>query len=359
MRVLGLTLENYRNLSTVHFSPFDGINVIYGNNAQGKTNLIEALWLFCGQKSFRGSKDSELVAFEKEKAKLSLDFFSGDRQQKAEIFITNKREFILNSVPQTNATRLCESFCAVVFAPSHLSLIKDGPKARRQFLDTAISGLRPQYGKNLHSYNRAIMQRNAILRDIKEHSELLDMLDAFEDRIAETGAKIISQRQKYLEAISAVAPKIYSGLSKGQEEFTLEYCCTAKYGQETEALKAALKHARTEDMQTGTTSVGPHRDDIEFSVNRLSVKSFGSQGQQRSAVLSLKLSEAEVLKRFSGEQPIAILDDVMSELDMDRQDYIFNHIKGWQVFITCCDPNSVLKLAEGKIFKMENGKLTS
>ncbi|OJU16662.1 MAG: hypothetical protein BGN88_12515, partial [Clostridiales bacterium 43-6] len=329
MKVLRLSLENYRNLTPTVLFPHEGINVIYGNNAQGKTNLIEALWLFCGQKSFRGSKDSELVAFEKEAARLRLQFHSGDRDQTAEIKITNKRDYILNDIPQANTQRIGESFCAVVFAPSHLSLIKDGPKSRRQFLDTAISQLRPSYQKNLSGYQRAVMQRNAILRDVKAHSELLEMLEVFEDRIALTGAKIISQRQKYLEALSKVAPEIYHGLSRGKETLEIAYKSSIENGSEPEQLREALKAARAEDMHTGITGVGPHRDDIDFMINSLSVKSFGSQGQQRSAVLSMKLSEAEVLKRFSGEHPIAILDDVMSELDSERQDYIFNHIKGW------------------------------
>lgn len=357
MRITKLSLTDYRNIESCVFEPGEGINVIYGNNAQGKTNLIEALWMFCGQKSFRGTKDTQLIRLNCEKAEMKMEFFAADRPQKAEIKITSKKDASINDIPLTTPSLLGDSFCAVVFAPSHMDLIQDGPKERRAFLDGAISQMRPKYAKVLQIYNRAVMQRNVILRDVMFHSELEFMLEAFEQKIANCGAYIIAQRKMFLEALCAAAPEIYSGISQNKEKFTMEYICTADDGLE-KTLLHALRQARAEDTAKQVTSVGPHRDDIDFFVDGLPLKTFGSQGQKRSAVLAIKLAQAQVLKRFCGEQPVAILDDVMSELDRERQDFILNHIKGWQVFITCCDPQTVRHLDEGNVFKMDNGVLT-
>ena len=356
MVIKKLSFENYRNLIDGDFEPCGEINLIYGDNAQGKTNLIEALCLFSGQKSFRGGKDVQLIKIGTEFSRLSLDFFSQEREQNAVIAISLKKEGTLNGVKLQSVTELNECFPVIVFAPSHLGLVKDGPKTRRQFLDTAISQLRPKYVQVLYEYNRAVTQRNAILRDVVYHSELLDMLDAFEDRIAKTGAYIISQRKKYLEAVNLKAPEIYAGLSQGRESFVSEYICTSGNG-DVDELKTALISSRSEDTATGTTSTGPHRDDIDLRLDGLPVRVYGSQGQMRSVALALKLAETDVLERFTGEKPIAILDDVMSELDPSRQNFILNHIQNMQVFITCCDPGALHNFKAGKVFRVENGEL--
>ena len=351
--------ENYRNLKKGVFYPDKEINVIYGDNAQGKTNLIEAIWLFTGKKSFRGTKDNQLINIDSDNqtAVLKTEFFSAGRKQKGEIIITNKRLASVNDINLSSASGLSEKFTAVLFSPTDMDLIKGGPILRRKFLDDAISTVRPKYNKILTAYNRAVMQRNSILKDVAYHHELEFMLDVYEDRIAKSGAYIISQRKKYIEALMTYIVDIYGGISSNKEEIMLKYKCTAGSGSEKDILES-LKETRKNDTINATTNVGPHRDDLEFFVNGLQLKIFGSQGQRRSAVVALKLSEAEILKKFTGEQPIAILDDVMSELDLSRQDYLLNHIKGWQVFITCCDPNTINSLNKGKSLKMENGVLT-
>lgn len=355
MIVRELKYQNFRNLSSGLFTPCEGINVIYGNNAQGKTNLIEAIWLFSGQKSFRTSKDAELIKLGEEKTTLDLKFFSASREQTAVLEIQNKRVAKLNEIEQKKTSNLGSAFSAVLFSPNDMDLIKDGPSVRRKFLDDVICVLRPKYEKVLKAYNKAIIQRNAVLKDSIFHSSLEGLLDAYEDRIAKFGSYLISQRKKYIEALDQYAPVIYKGISL-DEEFTIEYKSSSGEG-EYEDLRKSLLESRVEDTKNCTTSTGPHRDDIDFLINGLSVKSFGSQGQKRSVVLSLKLAEAEILKKFTNEEPIAILDDVMSELDRKRQDYILNHIKGWQVFITCCDPKQIESLKAGSLFKMENGQL--
>lgn len=361
MFVENLTVENFRNLEKITFQPDREINVIFGDNAQGKTNLIEAIYLFSGQKSFRGTKDSQLPTLTdppgQHVAKLSLSFFAQQRHQTARIVIDKKRSAMLNDLPLPAPSALCEHFGAVLFSPADMDLIKDGPNVRRKFLDNAIAMLRPKYAKMLSVYNRAVTQRNAILRDVLFHSELSFMLDSFEDRIAKAGAYIIAQRRKYLEALQTYLPAIYGGISNNKETLTISYKCSAENG-DWETILHLLQQNRAEDTKNMATSIGPHRDDLEFFINQMPVKAFGSQGQRRSVVLSLKLAEAEILKKHSGEQPVAILDDVMSELDRTRQDFILNHITGWQVFITCCDPNAVHALQAGRCFQMENGVLT-
>ena len=234
-------------------------------------------------------------------------------------------------------------------------LISDGPSMRRKFLDNAISMLRPKYAKIMSDYKNAVLQRNSVLKDVTFHSELSVMLDLFEQTIAKTGAYIINQRIKYIAALMNELPKIYSGISNNKEELELIYKSSIKGDFTEENIFNQLKESRREDIKNLATSVGPHRDDFEFIINGDDLKTFGSQGQKRSAILSVKLSEAEILKRHFGEMPIIILDDVMSELDKSRQDFILNHIKDWQVFITCCDPSAVKNLKYGMRLEMKNG----
>lgn len=360
MTVERLSIENFRNIEKMNIEPCDRVNIIYGENAQGKTNTLESIWLCTGCRSFRGTKDKELIMFDKPKAKIELDFYGFDRHQQMKIEIEEKRNVQLNGISFSSANKTLGEFLAVVFSPTHLSLIKQGPSERRKFLDTAIGQLKPNYASVLTKYNRAVTQRNAMLKDAYYHPELLDMIEVWEETLAVYGEKIMTYRLSYLEKLKEEVKSIYSGLSCGKEEIGLEYIqneengiiCTTK-----EQFREILKSTRKTDILSGTTSFGPHRDDIDITINEISARKFGSQGQQRSCALALKLGEASMIKKVSAQQPVALLDDVMSELDISRQDYILNHIKDWQVFITCCDPNTILHLKEGKTFQIENGKL--
>lgn len=362
MKVTALHMEQFRNIQELTFLPCDGVNVIYGENAQGKTNFLEALWLFTGSRSFRGAKDAELISFDSSHSALSLSFYAQGREQEAEIDLGEKRSARLNGVGLSSVSKLAGNFYAVVFSPSHLSLIKDGPGERRRFIDGALCQIRPKYHAVLGEYQRVLQQRNVLLKDAQHHPELLDTLDIWEDRLAQYAAVITFQREKYIEKLSPFAKDVFAGISGGSEELSLSIL----HPQPLEgALKEELyrqyllqlKAARKQDFITGTTSVGPHRDDLLLSINGVSARTFGSQGQQRSCVLALKLSEASLLREFSGEQPVALLDDVMSELDSRRQDYILHHIEGWQVFITCCDETTVSKLKVGRCAQMKQGVL--
>lgn len=362
MFVSQLEVKSFRNISNINIEPCNGVNMIYGENAQGKTNLLEGIWLFTGCRSFRSSKDAELINFNSTKANLYMDFNAFDRDQSASLEISEGRKFILNGVKQKSASNIMGEFLAVVFSPEHLSLVKDGPYERRRFIDIAISQLKPKYGITLSQYNKAISQRNVLLKDVQFHSELYDTLDIWEERIAFFASEIIRQRIGYINKLSQFTEGIYSGLSSGKEKLSIEYSQqTVVYGDDKQELyenmKNQLYQSRRNDIGTGFTSVGPHRDDVAIKIDGLAARSFGSQGQQRSAALALKLGEAAVIKNFSGEQPVALLDDVMSELDTSRQNYILNHIKDWQVFITCCDPSAVSNLKAGKAFEVSSGKV--
>lgn len=351
MRINSLKIKNFRNIAEMSILPNDEMNVIYGENAQGKTNLIEAIWLLTGAKSFRGSRDDELTKFGEQKALISADFIAEEIEKNIKIEIEDKRKFSINDKKVKTSSQIAGNLNAIVFSPTDLKLLSDGPKVRRKFLDTAICQMYPTYIEILREYKRAVTQRNKILKDYKYDSTLSVMLDVFEETIAKMGSKIINYRKRYIEILTEFTPVIYKGITEGKEELEIEYICSFS----GENFKEELKNSRKEDMFTLKTSIGPHRDDLEFKINGISAKSFGSQGQKRSVALTLKLSEAEVIKKKTGESPICLLDDIMSELDPKRQNFILNHIKGMQTFLSCCDPQNVKNLIEGKKFRISQG----
>ena len=362
MKINSVKLNNFRNISSMELHATDGVNVIYGENAQGKTNILEAIWLFTGCKSFRGSKDTEFIKFNEDIAKINLDFSDNVRNKKSEIIIGNKKKNVyLNGVSLRSSSELIGSFYAVIFSPSHLSLIKDGPSGRRRFLDTALCQLKPSYAEHLAGYRRALLQRNALLKDLHLSRQLYDILDSLDDQLSRYSSAVISERLKYIEILSQYSKQIYAGISENKEYFNVTYSrnditdinisVNDLYNLELER----IKNARKEDVLYKTTTIGPHRDDIDILINNVSARSFGSQGQQRSCALALKLGESEIIKKITGETPVALLDDVMSELDEKRQDYVLNHINDRQVFLTCCDPSQVLRLCGGKSFLINGG----
>lgn len=350
MRVLSLKCRNFRNLKDIEIIPCDEMNVICGENAQGKTNLLESIWLFTGAKSFRTSKDNLFVKIGKEKASCELKFVSEGIEKEALIEISEKRKASLNQNKLSSPSKLAGNFNAIIFSPNDLRLLTDGPAVRRKFLDTAIGQIYPNYIEILKKYMRGVIQRNKIIKELKYDSTLSLMLDIFEEEIANTGTKIVEYRKNYINKLNKYLPQVYNGISQGKEKLETFYI-----KKESENLKEALLNSRKEDMFSGVTSIGPHRDDIEFKINGISAKNFGSQGQKRSVALSVKLAEAEVIKENVGECPVFLLDDVMSELDPNRQDFILNHIKGMQTFLTCCDPSNLKNLKAGKIFTVKDG----
>lgn len=364
MYVKGLQYQNFRNLSDDFIKPCEGINVIYGNNAQGKTNILEVLWLFCGGHSFRASRENELIKYGKKFSKLKVKFFSQNREQEAQLVLNGgKREVLINGVKKSSSTALIGKFTAVIFSPEDLTLVKRGPSARRKFIDSAICREKFQNAVLIAKYNQTLNQRNALLKDIFRHPELKKTLDIWDDTLCDLGAAIILQRLSYIKKLGENAGEYHYGISDNTEKLELSYLstCGAVNGDSKkeifEKMRKSLHDSKGEDFRTGYTNVGPHRDDFDIIINDRKAKIFASQGQQRSAVLSLKLAEAQVLSELTGENPVILLDDVLSELDRKRQDFLLNKIKGYQVFITCCDFEVNNLLSEGERFLIQSGEV--
>ena len=354
-----LELSNYRNLENEVLEFDSGMNIIFGPNAQGKTNILESLWLFTGAKSFRGSKDSELIKFDCPKARLKLDFFDDGRDQECVIEIEKSRTAILNGVDQGAASGIAGKIYAIVFSPNDLNIVKDGPVNRRKFMDTCLCQLYPKYISISRRYLKALDQRNSILKNLKFNPNMEEFIEDFENELANTGSEIIGYRKKYIESINKYLPEIYNGLSDGKEKISAEYETTASDNKDV--FLNSLKSSRKEDMQSLSTSVGPHRDDLGFYFDGMDVRKYGSQGQQRCSSLSLKLSEIELVKSTTGDTPILLLDDVLSELDKNRQNYLLNHIHDIQAMITCTGLDEFVncRFSIDKIFKVTDGTVVS
>ncbi|MBR7070814.1 MAG: DNA replication/repair protein RecF [Clostridia bacterium] len=355
MQVRKLSWSHFRNLSGGELLPNEGMNVICGENAQGKTNIIEAIWLFSGAKSFRTLKDSAFIEKGFDFGKTELTFLADGIEKQAKIEFREKRQAFLNEKPLSGPAKLAGIFNTVIFSPADLALIQGAPEERRKFLDLAIGQLYPAYIVLLHRYKKALLQRNKTLKDYKYDGSLTVMLDIFEEELAQVGAEIINRRIAFLQKMKDFLPNLYAQLSGGKEKLTFSY----RESCSPELLARRLAQGRQEDMLLGSTSVGPHRDDILFQINEFSVRNYGSQGQQRSVDLSLKLAQAEIIFQQTGEYPVCLLDDVMSELDPTRQNFVLNHICRHQCFLTCCDPANINGLQNGKIFQMEKGTVTA
>ena len=345
--------NNFRNLN-IDITDFSShMNVICGENAQGKTNILEGLWLFTGAKSFRMGNENTFIKFGSDKGVIKSDFVFGGVKNSAKIEFGDKKTAYFNEKALSSPSKLAGKFNAVIFTPDDIGIVRDGPDKRRRFLDINIGQIFPQYIDVLRDYLRAVKQRNEIIKNLRYDSTSAILLDSFEEAIANCGEKIINYRKNYVETLNKSLLDIYNGLSGGRENIILSYFNK----NEEKSLLELLKEARREDSFTGTTSIGPHRDDLSIKINGIDARTFGSQGQKRSVALYLKLSSAEVIKEKTGEYPICLLDDVMSELDETRQNYILNHISGRQSFITCCDPKSIERLQSGKIIEIKNGEV--
>lgn len=363
-----LELSCFRNIKSLSMEPFEGVNIICGENAQGKTNLMEAMWLFTGAKSFRKTKDSEFIKIGEEKASLSADFFAEGREQTAEISFSPAKAMKKNGIDIRSAAEYAGTCGGVVFSPAQMNLFRDGPKERRRLADTSLCQLYPKYISLLADYKKVLEQRNAMLKDARFHSSIMDMIDIYDSQLARLGGSILKTRISYCESLNKKAAEIYAGMSGKKEKFAAEYLSTCfEHGEHADSSMSTaqlaqkfyekLYSSRGADFEHGTTSVGPHRDDIEVTLDSLPVASFGSQGQQRSCILSIKLGEAKLLGEAMGEPPLILLDDVMSELDAKRREYILNSIGESQIFVTCCDEGLFAGLSGGKVFHMKSGEL--
>lgn len=357
-----LSLKNFRNIGEAELIFNSGVNIICGENAMGKTNVIEGLWLFSSGKSFRASREKEVISFNNEHSNLRLNFGSNDRDSKFEIDIYkhSKKSIALNGVKIKKLSEIVGVFTSVLFSPEHLTLVKDGPSQRRRFIDIALCQLKPKYLNLLSEYNKLLEQKNAALKKAYENSSIIDTLDIWDEKIAFIGSQIICLREIFINELLECAKIIHSELSNDLEELQIKYLWFGDFTANSQmevlsAYKEKQKELRKSELKEGITLCGPHRDDIEILLNTLPVRLYGSQGQQRSCVLSLKLAEAEIIYREYNEYPLLLLDDVLSELDHKRQEYIVEKIKDKQVIITCCETEKFKNLKIGKVFRVNNG----
>lgn len=360
MKINSLEIENFRNIEKEKLKAYDGVNIIYGDNAQGKTNLLEAIWLFTGDKSFRCSTDSNLVKLGSVgRTYLNLDFKVKNSERNAEIILNPAKRITLDEVILKSRTGLSGEFFSVLFSPVNLGLIKNGPDERRNFIDRTICQLKPKYVMVLKDFQRVLLQRNSLLKDIYKFPSLKETLDIWDYHLARLSVIMIKTRYSYIQKLMPYATEFYSGISSNKEKLGINYISKLSIKNEPifdekEALKL-IKDNISEDISTGTTNMGAHRDDIEFSIDDKNARLYGSQGQQRSIVLALKLAECEMIKATSGYEPVVLLDDVMSELDMMRRQFLLNELGKRQIFITCCDKSDFKSIKSGKAFEIKNG----
>lgn len=357
MHVKELILEGFRNYESEHFTFSPGTNILYGNNAQGKTNALEAVYLFSIGKSFRTQQDRELIHFDKEQTRIRVIFENAVRENEIEFILRRdrKKQIKINGVPISKMGELIGLFTVVLFSPDELNLTKGSPNARRRFLDIAVSQMRPKYYHILRRYNKILDQRNNLIKKLRyaqEDDALLETLGVWNEKLADYGMSVITYRKKFVESLKAFAKKIHYEISG--DTFEIRY----KTAFETkEQFLNKLNNSVHKEIEQGFTLYGPHRDDLDIETNGKDIKTYGSQGQHRSAVLALKLALSDMIYEDTGEYPILLLDDIMSELDAGRRAYLAAKIQNKQVIITCTDIEDLPEGTLTKQIQIDNGRI--
>ena len=365
MNINNIALRSFRNYTdlSLEFSP--GVNLILGDNAQGKTNLLESIIYLGSGKSFRTQKTGELIRLNAEFAEIEGSVFSQEREQTLRwlLFSSGKnRQLYHNGIKKRSAGEISGVLQTVLFCPEDLMVLKSGASARRHLGDQALCQLRPNYEAALNEYHRILEQKSRILKDHFENPALLQILPEYNLRLCQVGALLISYRARFYEGLGRAAAQYHGHFSGGAEEFSLQYRTVstvtdpfAPVAVLTQQLQEHLEsHARAE-LESTQCLTGPHKDDFDVTLSGMSLKAFGSQGQVRTAAISLKLAQRELMYRESGEIPVLLLDDVLSELDPGRQDFVLNQITEGQVFISCCEPGRFTKL--GKTIEIQKGQV--
>ena len=365
MIVRRIALNGFRNydFETAEFDA--GTNVICGPNAQGKTNLLEAVYMLAMGRSFRTRFDKELVGFDSDGADILADVFSHGREQTVNIRLTPGRpKRILVNAVRKNAGELSDTVNTVLFCPDDLNLIKEGAAVRRRLMDNAICQIRPRYAEILSDFNRLYENKTRILKDWHEKPALLDTLDDFSDGMARASAQLIRYRAAFALRLSEAAAPIHRDFSDGQEELQVQYKTVSSvrdpYASAREIYYDICEHQerhRQAELDSAQCLTGAHKDDLEIDINGKNARAFASQGQTRTAALSLKLAEREIFLKETGEYPILLLDDVLSELDQRRQEFVLNRIGGGQTLITCCEDEGISKRTGGRVLFVEGGRI--
>ena len=366
MRIDRLELDAFRNYGRQAVEFDAQCNVIFGENAQGKTNLLEALiYLSCGR-SPRARTDREMIRFDAPAASLCAQVFARERdfRVRAELFRDRRRKMSVNQVPAKNSAALSEVYNTVFFCPDDLFLIREGAAARRKFMDNALCQLRPRYAAALTEYNRTYEHKTRILRDSEERPDLLATLPDFNEQLVRFGAVLIHYRQQFAARLNEYAAIHHLECSGGKEKLEIQYQTVSSVTDPavdvavlTEQLRAHMESHQTAERASRLCLSGPHKDDLLVTIDGREAKQYASQGQTRTAALALKLAEREIYKNATGEYPVLLLDDVLSELDPKRQEFVLNRIAGGQVFITCCEDDRLPQMLGGRVFHVEHGAI--
>ncbi len=357
MYIKNLALMDYRNYESARITFSEGINILYGDNAQGKTNILEAIFVAGTTKSHRGSKDREIIRFGEDEGHIRADIRKNDMNRRIDMHLKrNKTKGIaIDMVPIHRSSELLGTMNMVFFSPEDLSIIKDSPSERRNFMDMELCQLDKIYVSNLTNYKKVLEQRNNLLKQISFDRSKADMLSVWDAQLLKYGIEIIRKRNTFIDLINEIIPKIHSNLTSGREHLQLVY----EKNVDENDFEDILEKKQEIDLRYQTTQAGPHRDDIAFMIDDMDVRVYGSQGQQRTVALSLKLAEIELVKRVINDNPILLLDDVMSELDRSRQDALLESIQGIQTILTCTGYDDFIKerLAIDKVYKIVAGTI--
>lgn len=357
MIIESVNLENYRNYDKIFMEFDNGTNILYGDNAQGKTNILESLYLCSTTKSHRGSKDREIIKFGSDEAHIKIIISKMDVPYRIDIHLKKSKPkgIAINGIPIKKAIELFGIVNVIFFSPEDLSIIKNGPSERRKFIDMELCQIDKFYVYNLINYYKIVNQRNKLLKDLffNFDKNLYDTLDIWDMQLADFGNKIIKRREEFINQINEIIYRIHDKLSGGKENLILKYEPNVR---EVNIL-SEIRNSREKDIKLKTTSVGPHRDDLGFYIKDIDIRKFGSQGQQRTAALSLKLSEIELVKKIINDTPILLLDDVMSELDSKRQNQLLDSLDEIQTIVTCTGLDEFIenRINVNKIYKIVNG----
>ena len=359
MIIKSLELENFRNYDSLEMSFDSGVNILYGDNAQGKTNVLEAIYVSAMTKSHKGAKDREIINFDKDEAHIRTYLLKEDLEYKVDMHLRNNKSkgIAINGQKIKKAAELVGLLNVVFFSPEDLSIIKSGPAERRRFIDMELCQLDKFYLYNLNKYNKIVNQRNKLLKDFYNNSDLYETIVIWDSQLLSYGKQIIERRSQFISQLNEIIFDIHKKLSGDKEELVIVY----EPEVEADQFEKKLEANRDRDIRLKMTSVGPHRDDFSFFINGIDIRKYGSQGQQRTAALSLKLAEIEIVKRVVKDNPVLLLDDVLSEFDSSRQNHLLNSIGDIQTIITCTGLDDFInnRFEINKIFKVTNGIVES
>jgi DNA replication and repair protein RecF len=353
MYIKNIKLNNFRNYKQQQIDLNKDINIFFGENAQGKTNILEAVFLCAIGKSFRAKKEKELINLEEKSANIEIEYEKSDRTGKIKIELSDKKNIYLNDIKQAKLSDVLGTINVVMFSPDDIDILKSGPAKRRRFLNIMISQLRPRYVYCLNMYLKTLEQRNNYLRQIANENKTSELLDIWDEKLAEYGYEVFIYRNEFIKKIKEKIPQIHNNITEDKEELKIKYISDC---EDKEKYIEELKKSRLSDIERGYTTKGIHRDDIYFFINKKQVNIYGSQGQNRTVVLSLKLAELEIIKEEIGEYPILLLDDFMSELDKKRRENFLKNISNTQILITCTDEFTILEKM-CKTFRVNNGNV--